>query len=497
MKLMPIVAVRAAWLMLPALAAAQTHTWTAGDYTAAALPNPLPAAATLLVLPGSTKTLDTTVTTWGQVQWAAPDLLRFMSQRAVWVNEGLFDAAADFRMAPVSTGLFDNHGTLRKSGGSGELLLDVFVTQRAGAVLDADSGSLRYRAGGTFEAGGRFTGRGQHVFQGPGALSNAFRFSGDLVSDTHNLRFVTGYFAAQGTVRIDTDLAWAGGTWFGSWSQAAGRTLRVLPGGAKVLEGDLANDGRIQVTGSERLSLGGTAALANRGEIVFEADGQLVASNVGTLANSGLISKAGGSGTARVAAGLTNTGVIEVASGTLQLPDNWANAGLLRGTAAFESSLVVNQGVIAPGLPTTGNTLATLAFAGALRNHDAGVLAIDLAAGGLSDEIVIGGAVQFDGWLQLSPTGGYQAALGDRFRVARYASFSGSFDGVQASGFAPGTVFTPIYDAQSLWLQVTTVPVPEPASGALLLAGALLIARQRSLRISPVGAVLPPSTNTV
>lgn len=458
MKLMPIVAVRAAWLMLPALAAAQTHTWTAGDYTAAALPNPLPAAATLQVLPGSTKTLDTTVTTWGQVQWAAPDLLRFMSQRAVWVNEGLFDAAADFRMAPVSTGLFDNHGTLRKSGGSGELLLDVFVTQRAGAVLDADSGSLRYRAGGTFEAGGRFTGRGQHVFQGPGALSNAFRFSGDLVSDTHNLRFATGYFAAQGTVRIDTDLAWAGGTWFGSWSQAAGRTLRVLPGGAKVLEGDLANDGRIQVTGSERLSLGGTA---------------------------------------RVAAGLTNTGVIEVASGTLQLPDNCANAGLLRGTAAFESSLVVNQGVIAPGLPTTGNTLATLAFAGALRNHDAGVLAIDLAAGGLSDEIVVGGAVQFDGWLQLSPTGGYQAALGDRFRVARYASFSGSFDGVQASGFAPGTVFTPIYDAQSLWLQVTTVPVPEPASGALLLAGALLIARQRSLRISPVGAVLPPSTNTV
>lgn len=432
----------------------------------------LPAERTLTARAGVAKQIADGLSIEGRMVWTSGEDLIFSAGGAQLSNRGVLEFQADTRLRAVNTGALENAGRLTKTGGAGNLVFDVPVFNRAGAVLDAAQGTLRYRNGGQFDAGSSFAGAGgTHVFEGLAAGSAAFGFAGALAAPLDNVRFASGLFYNTGNAPLvlETDLAFVGGSLGGGWRNPAGRTMSVLPGSAKSITQVFTNEGRLQFGTTEALVLSGSSRLDNSGTLDFMADGLLSANNVGSVINTGVVRKSAGLGTAWISAPLVNRGVVEVLAGTLRVQDAWTNDGELRGTATLRSNRVNNLGTIAPGLTGGPLQLATLTLDGSLVNGAGGVLAFDLARGGASDLLIVAGAMGFDGWLQVSSHAGYQAALGDRFLLLTFASASGTLDGVRSSGFAPGVLFRPVYEAQALWLEVSAVP--EPGAGALLLAG--------------------------
>jgi hypothetical protein len=420
---------------------------------------------------GGTKQIADRLSNAGRLQWASSNDLVFLLGGAELLNTGTLDFQFDTRVRAVSTGAVDNRGLLLKSGGAGDVLFDVPVFNRSGAVLEAANGTLRFRNGGRFEADSVFMGLGQHVFAGPNANSAGFLFSGALSAPLNNVVLASGIYGNAGAapLRIDTDLAFTGGGIGGGWLNPTGRTFSVQPGLAKSITNVFANQGTLRFATTDTLLLSGPSRLDNTGTLDFLADGVLAANNVGSVVNTGLIRKSAGLATAWISAPLVNQGVIEVLSGTLRLPDNWANAGTLRGTATVRSSRITNTGIVAAGLPAGLQQMATLTFDGGLNNAATGFFDVDVASGGLSDLLVVAGAVGFDGLLRVNPLAGYEAAVGDRFMVMTFASASGSLDGVLPADPGSGTAWRAIYQPNALWIEVTAVP--EPSTWLLLAAG--------------------------
>lgn len=423
----------------------------------------------------------------GVVAWNSRDALGLGGGTTVLRNNGLFQFAGDGWLRALAGNVtFDNAGTLRKAGGSGELLVDVFLHNRSGATLDAGSGSIYYAADGALEAGTVFGGAGRHVFDTTGS----YTFGGHFTAAGHNLRFVRGSFVNGGAARLDlaTDLAWSGGVLQGPWGNAAGRTLTASTGFDKVFAGDFSNDGHIEWnTGDSVFFRNAGSRLQNNGVFHFAGDGWLrpLAGGV-VFHNAGVLRKGGGSGELRVGTGLVNTGAIEALAGTIVLPVIWQNAGSLRGTAAFSNQRIDNKGDIAPGLPGGGGRIATLHVSGRLDNLPGGTLSFDVGLGGSSDLLLVGGEARLDGVLRVFAADGYRPAVGDTFHVMSFASVSGAFDDVAEFGFAPGVVFTALLGATGLDLRVSAVP--EAPGWLLLCAGQALLVVWRRIASRPPAA---------
>jgi hypothetical protein len=435
--------------------------WTAGTLGGEWLN---PTGRQLTAGAGGTKQIADRLSNAGRLQWASGNDLVFSLGGAELLNTGTLDFQFDTRVRAVNTGAIDNRGLLLKSGGSGDVLFDVPVFNRSGAVLEAASGTLRYRGGGRFEAGSALGGLGQHVFAGPNANSASFLFTDSLNAPLNNVVLASGIYSNAGAapLRIDTDLAFSGGGIGGGWLNPAGRTFSVQPGLAKTITNVFTNQGTLRFATTDTLLLSGPSRLDNVGTLDFVADGLLAANNVGSVVNTGLIRKSGGLATAWISAPLVNQGAIEVLSGTLRLPDNWTNAGTLRGTATVRSSRLINTGIVAAGLPAGLQQISTLTFDGGLNNAATGFFDVDVAGGGLSDLLVVAGAVGFDGLMRVNPLAGYDPAIGDRFLVMSFASASGSLDGVLPADAGSGIAWRALYEPNALWIEVTAVPEPSP-----------------------------------
>ena len=334
---------------------------------------------------------------------------------------------AGFRNCDSVSAVFNNAGTFRKSGGTGTTDFESLWAFNNTGTVEVRSGTLNLAGGGAHS--GRFDvsptcalkfGGGTHTF------SNGATFTGlGSVSVSGGSTLLTGA----------ADLSFNSLTWTSGTMTGAG-TLRTPTGGRLYLTGStvylgrpLTNAGIVNMTAAGSIycvSGGAGATITNQAGALFDvkADGSFRTSNgaSGTVNNAGTFRKSAGSGTAKLYAGWTfsNTGAVEVTSGTLSLPAGTSTGTFsvsgasviefssgthdLNGTAAFtgDGTLAVNGGTLAGDANlsvrrlswTGGNVLGTGSI-----SVPAGGQALITVSGSmyLSRTITNGGAAAFGG----------------------------------------------------------------------------------------------------
>jgi hypothetical protein len=423
-----------------------------GDWT-------LLAGRTLTLAGGSYKYLNGSLLNQGTV--AAADNLYFLNGNTL-TNTALVDLQGDLGLYDGGyNGYFVNSGTLRKSAGTGTSYVSIAGFSNSGTI-EVASGSIEFNAGAVFNGGSRFKGPGSVV------VSNGASFNGDFTTQG-NLVLSGGDFTGS-TARALGNVTWTGGRLNGTWENGAGQTLTLAAGSYKYLNGSLVNSGKVVATDTLNLQNGNTYTNAGRHELqgdVGIGDGGYS----GTVVNSGLIVKTAGTGVSALnAVSLVNTGVIDVQTGTIALPSNFANAGTLKGNGTFSTNLVTNNGHVAPG-----ESPGTLTISGSFAQSAAGFLDIELGGTAGADLLHVTGSAALDGTLAIACWGDCSYAVGTQLVILdALGGVSGSFAGSPVlSGFASGA-FAVSYRANEVLLTVTeatVAAVPEPGVWLLLLGG--------------------------
>ncbi len=312
-------------------------------------------------------------------------------------------------LAPATSNELSSSFTVASTG----ILKFTGIETDAGATMSG-SGSFQVTSG-TFYlrtntiANLKYTGCdiyviGTTTFQQAGAITN-------LTMDGPNVT-LRGTNRIAGTVTVNG----------GSFSDA----LTVLPGGQLVFANTnstflsplkLVNQGTINWSGPSSLQLG-TSSISNGGVWTITGDSSLSYGGVGTttFTNAGTVQKIGGTGTTTFFAfPFVNlpSGIIRVASGTLQMPFSYTNAagevqlnggtlaltggtsgmtgGILDGSGAIGTIAVYDGGTVSPG-PGAGS----IRFSSGLTLGTNAILSIDgtgTVPGVTYDQLSVTGAV--------------------------------------------------------------------------------------------------------
>jgi hypothetical protein len=285
-----------------------------------------------------------------------------------------YDFASDGGIVEGFAGaVLSNTGTMEKTGGTGTSVIGVAFSN-LGGTLAADSGTLQLATSDTLGAstGGTFNAEQGAVLEltGGGNPVSTNIFSGSY----------TG--SGQGTVLIGNDafVVGTGGATFDfpapllQWSGTANGSVINLQGNTLTNTGflTLSNTSTDYLIG-EAVSGGVGGTLINRGTIIQQGDLQL-ADNVqidnqvgatydfasddsitaaGSMSNAGTVEKTGGTGASTIGTAFgpinfSNSGVVQVQSGKLQLfaglPLNGAAAltGTAAGTLSVQGNVVGN-----------------------------------------------------------------------------------------------------------------------------------------------------------
>lgn len=466
-------------------------TWTGGILRGAW---EIQAGSVLAVVGAGTKQhLDGSIVNDGSVFWNSEAALQG-GNGAAFVNNGLFEADTSSSLTFQGSGnrnSFTNaaSGIVRAANGATLTFSGVALTSNGGEFEAGAASAIVYASGfAQFNDGTRFTGAGTHTVSNDARFVGAFR-SANLVFAPGGVRFggdaTTGSKAiAQGT------LEWRGGELQGDWEVASGSTLAATGTGAKTQRGgSVLNKGTVAWKSDASLQTANGARFTNDGVFDVSTDADLAHATgmPGAFVNNGRFVKSGGSGETSLA-GVTfsNTGAIDVRSGTIVLPNNFQNTGVLTGTGTFAlAGMLNNDGHIAPGASP-----GTLTIDGHFAQNDDGVLDIEVNSASLYDRLVVKGIVMLDGTLALHCFADCRMAVGETINIIEASGpLSGTFDALTLTGFGAGK-FAPMYDNGFVLLRVTEAlaPVPEPETYALMLAGVGLVAwtvrrkRRRMLR---------------
>ena len=246
---------------------------------------------------------------------------------------------------------------------------------------------------------------------------------------------------------------------------------RVSPNG-----GRLVNEGTIRADSPVDALYTGIAALGsgfdNRG--LLEADGGSMILDVGDrFTNTGVLRVARGIINVRAEAPLAISNALRVdTGGTIRAASgiNLVAGGTLSGTGNVDAN-VASAGAVAPGdLAGAGGSIGALTVSGDYAQESAGDLLIELDSGGLSprhDRLVVTGAMALNGDLRVAPTASFLPAAGDRFDLLDFGSLTGAFTNVELPPLAAGLR----WDTSQLYTTGAVSVVPEPAVGVLFLAG--------------------------
>ena len=301
---------------------------------------------------------------------------------------------ADIVGAADLTGIFNNAGTITKTGTAGlvTILLDAPLNNTGqidiqsggmtiegggvvGAPVGTDSGGFTVAAGaGLNFANGMFTVNPGATFAGAGPVS-IIGGGADLIVDTdvsiQDFVLAAGTLDGTGAVTIATTGSWIDGTMQGSGTTvvASGATWTISGTDINsrfLVQRTLTVAGTIDHTGGD-INIG---LAANNGVITIQPGGTYdLTSDAafrgggGTINNEGLFEKTSptGTGTTLVSATFNNSGSVDIDSGTLLLQDAGTETGSFQVTGGLmfgNGSFNLNTGTSfgGPGLVTVTET---------------------------------------------------------------------------------------------------------------------------------------------
>jgi hypothetical protein len=249
----------------------------------------------------------------------------------------VFDVQGGFQMS--SSGTFNNAGLFKKSAGTGTYIQWTF--NNTGSV-DVQRGLLELSGGGTNSgmmnvgSGATLRFHGQTFALSPSTLTNGGTVSISGATVTLAPGTYAGNFSLDGTLGGTGDAAFSGAFTWSSGTMASGGKTVILDSGTLTISNNdpfshvylyraLANYGTVLWTGKGYISstdANVAGNIDNKAGATFDAraDGSLDWTFIyaaPSFNNAGLFKKSGGTGTTYVRWPFSNTGTVEVQSGTL------------------------------------------------------------------------------------------------------------------------------------------------------------------------------------
>lgn len=322
------------------------------------------------------------------------------------------DGTLDF-LDPLGGSLV-NAGTLIRSAGTGLATIDLPFYNTG--TLTVNSGTLQLTRGSSHTnttlavAAGRllnFNG-GVHsldniIFTGGGtvqfSIDSVKVLSGGLSVDvTTTLAIAGGVVAGSGNITANGALNWSGGTITGSGALTANSALNISGSNAKTLRGrTLTNVLAATWSGTGNINVDNGAVIMNLAGASFniqtDADFNNPTPPSGEFNNAGTLSKSAGTSTTIMKMNFTNTGLVNINTGKLQLEGNSTQNGAIftiasGATFEFKNAIHTFQDLILNGSGTMllSKPIVTLAGTGLTVNSPAILLMSD------SDALLTGSA---------------------------------------------------------------------------------------------------------
>jgi hypothetical protein len=341
------------------------------------------------------------------VNWTGPGNI-YLGNASILENAGTFNMLNDnsvvFNGGAISS--LVNSGVINKSSTGGISTVIGVPFTNSGAV-NISSGIFDVNLGGSAPTGtfaiatgagllfdnGTFT-LGSGPISGAGtAIVNfgALAVPGSSVISAP-LNFIAGAISGSGTLSINGPLSWTGGSFGGGFGTATANGGIAISGAASKTLGAyrLVNGpaSTANFSGAGAIFIGAAGVFENRG--TFNATNDAAINYNGGappfFLNSGTFNKSSTAGASTViGVAFTNSGTVNILSGTLNLSAGGSDTGGVYNTSAGGNLLFTSNhsldgasSIAGPGTTTVGNTNAAIAnIAGGLKNFNQGTLIVN------------------------------------------------------------------------------------------------------------------------
>jgi hypothetical protein len=455
----------------------------------------------------------------GAAEWTGTGEIQFEPDAVIRNLDGAtFNIQNDKRMYSFTGvgGLFENHGMVVKSIGTGTSDFDIEFNSPGdvdvqtgrldfgritefGGMFKLASGTVSELSGNptTFTADSTVNSEGEIIFRSfatvDGSYSSAITeirmgstvvvdFNGDASSDV--TEFKAGNLGGTGTYTVVTSMDWLSGGMRGTGTTRNDGTLTISGTGSKFLEDGrvLENAGTIVWSGSFLIpSDGSIIHNLPEGTIDQQVDAGISDGGGSTdpmLLNEGEFKKSAGTGNSSFAIPIVNSGTMEAMSGKLRFTaDYHQSAGVTRlsGGSIFAPSnklfeiaggsvtgsgdieaVISNGGTFAPG-----SSAGKLTVTGTYSQTTDGSLQIEIGGNIVEteyDQLQISGVASLAGSLNITLINSFDPNINDTFEILTYGSHDGEFETIQGLAIGAGKAFVASYTPTGLIL--TVVPVP-------------------------------------
>ncbi|MBV9470615.1 MAG: IPT/TIG domain-containing protein [Abitibacteriaceae bacterium] len=484
-----------------------TFEWSGGEIGGHFNTNALNIAAgtNFLISGADLKTMDggANINNLGSTVWTGTGMVE--DTGSVFNNQGTFTAKNDSTFTYNSTGDFVNTGTFIKSNSSGVTTFDHVNLTNSG-VVNVQTGTILLGTGEhLLKNGTRFTGAGRTRASGAVNSNDA----GVTIQGTVTIGAGSTLELAKksrltgpGTFNGPGTLNWSGGAMEGDFKNhainiAAGTNFLISGPDQKVLETDVVlNNSGVGVwmgTGDIQNS----ATFNNLGTLVAQSDALLDYNSSGSFFNKGTFTKQGTSGATRIENTFTNTGTVNINSGTVlfdhaqydpyiqngsaastnlnggnlsaveassqgsPIQEIDFNGGKLTGTGTIRGH-VVNKGILSVGRQNgTTSTPGILNITGDYTQGSTATLNMDIggnAAGTQYDQLKITGAAMLAGTLNVNTINHFVPPSQGVFTLLNYHSHTGSFAHVNGLTLAGQGFYRSAYKPTSFTLTFQGLP---------------------------------------
>jgi len=248
-----------------------------------------------------------------------------------------------------------------------------------------------------------------------------------------------GTLGGGGDITISGDFRWTGGTLTGSGT--------VTTSGVSTIGGFITLEGRKLInTGTATWSniyflFRNNAEIDNQSAITMDSDSGLNLGYSGQISgsftNAGTVTISGGAGTAQFNIPLSNSGTVDIISGTLRLTTNTTNNGTIQGSGTLNVFGIefTNAGNINPGTSS-----GILAINGNFQQSSTGALNTEFAGtdGSDYDQLNISGNLNLSGTLNLSLIEDFLPEDSNSFTIVIFSNLNGLFTQINWPALNPG-----------------------------------------------------------